>query len=190
MRVRILGSGTSSGVPRIGNDWGVCDPAEPRNRRLRSSILVEHGETRILVDTSPDMRERRAAHWARTLEQDLEVVTVAEQGGQAVAFAGAGATRLHAAVPGDYDAELYTLYALKAMHGQGLGRRLVQESAARLHAQGFGGLAVWVLDVNPTRAFYRHLGASELGHKTEEIPGGTLTEVALGWPDLTALLPG
>lgn len=140
--------------------------------------------------TSPDMRERRAAHWARTLEQDLEVVTVAEQGGQAVAFAGAGATRLHAAVPGDYDAELYTLYALKAMHGQGLGRRLVQESAARLHAQGFGGLAVWVLDVNPTRAFYRHLGARELGHKTEEIPGGTLTEVALGWPDLTALLPG
>lgn len=61
MRVRILGSGTSSGVPRIGNDWGVCDPAEPRNRRLRSSILVEHGDTRILVDTSPDMREQLLA---------------------------------------------------------------------------------------------------------------------------------
>ncbi|MES1976092.1 MAG: MBL fold metallo-hydrolase [Pseudomonadota bacterium] len=58
MKVRILGSGTSSGVPRIGNDWGACDPTEPRNRRTRASILVETGTTRILVDTSPDMREQ------------------------------------------------------------------------------------------------------------------------------------
>jgi len=56
VKVRILGCGTSSGVPRIGNDWGNCDPAEPRNRRSRVSILVEHQDTRILVDTSPDLR--------------------------------------------------------------------------------------------------------------------------------------
>ncbi len=61
MKVRILGSGTSSGVPRIGNDWGACDPSEPRNRRSRASILVEHDGTRILVDTSPDMREQLLA---------------------------------------------------------------------------------------------------------------------------------
>jgi len=58
MKVRILGCGTSSGVPRIGNDWGDCDPAEPRNRRRRVSILVEHEGTRILVDTGPDLREQ------------------------------------------------------------------------------------------------------------------------------------
>ena len=58
MRLRILGCGTSFGVPRIGNDWGRCDPAEPRNRRRRVSILVSHGGTRILVDTSPDLREQ------------------------------------------------------------------------------------------------------------------------------------
>ena len=58
MRVRILGCGTSSGVPRVGNDWGDCDPSEPRNRRRRVSILVEEGETRILVDTGPDLREQ------------------------------------------------------------------------------------------------------------------------------------
>ncbi|MDP8993628.1 MAG: MBL fold metallo-hydrolase [Pseudomonadota bacterium] len=58
MKVRILGCGTSFGVPRVGNDWGECDPAEPRNRRRRVSILVSHGETRILVDTSPDLREQ------------------------------------------------------------------------------------------------------------------------------------
>lgn len=56
MKVRILGCGTSSGVPRIGNDWGACDPAEPRNRRTRASILATGGATRVLVDTSPDMR--------------------------------------------------------------------------------------------------------------------------------------
>ncbi len=61
MKVRILGSGTSSGVPRIGGDWGDCDPAEPRNRRTRSSLLVEHDGVRVLVDTSPDMREQLLA---------------------------------------------------------------------------------------------------------------------------------
>lgn len=61
MKARILGSGTSSGVPRLGNDWGNCDPAEPRNRRTRASLLVEHGGVRVLVDTSPDMREQLLA---------------------------------------------------------------------------------------------------------------------------------
>ena len=56
MKVTILGCGTSSGVPRIGNDWGDCDPTEPRNARRRVSILVNAGETTILVDTSPDLR--------------------------------------------------------------------------------------------------------------------------------------
>jgi phosphoribosyl 1,2-cyclic phosphate phosphodiesterase len=58
VKLRILGCGTSSGVPRVGNDWGACDPAEPRNRRRRVSILVEHEGTRILVDTGPDLREQ------------------------------------------------------------------------------------------------------------------------------------
>lgn len=61
MKIRILGSGTSSGVPRIGPDWGDCDPAEPRNRRTRASALVETKTTRILIDTSPDMREQLLA---------------------------------------------------------------------------------------------------------------------------------
>lgn len=58
MRVTILGSGSSGGVPRIGNDWGDCNPANPRNRRRRCSILIEQSDTVLLVDTSPDMREQ------------------------------------------------------------------------------------------------------------------------------------
>ncbi|MEJ1976272.1 MAG: MBL fold metallo-hydrolase [Acetobacteraceae bacterium] len=62
MRVTILGCGSSAGVPQIGGfdgtgDWGACDPAEPRNRRSRSSIVVESGQgTRLLVDTGPELR--------------------------------------------------------------------------------------------------------------------------------------
>ncbi|MDA1097466.1 MAG: MBL fold metallo-hydrolase [Proteobacteria bacterium] len=58
MRITVLGCGTSGGVPRIGNVWGVCDPAEPRNRRRRSSILVQSTTTNLIVDTTPDMREQ------------------------------------------------------------------------------------------------------------------------------------
>ena len=59
MKVLVLGSGTSTGVPRIGNDWGECDPQEPRNRRTRASIIVESADgRRLLVDTSPDLRQQ------------------------------------------------------------------------------------------------------------------------------------
>ncbi len=58
MRARILGCASSQGVPRIGGDWGACNPANPRNRRLRPSILVEWDGVNILVDTAPDLRQQ------------------------------------------------------------------------------------------------------------------------------------
>ncbi|OED42320.1 phosphoribosyl 1,2-cyclic phosphodiesterase [Chromatiales bacterium (ex Bugula neritina AB1)] len=58
----LLGTGSSGGVPRIGNDWGACDPENPKNRRRRCAMLVEKCEgkerTSILIDTGPDMREQ------------------------------------------------------------------------------------------------------------------------------------
>ena len=59
----MLGSGTSTGVPRIGNDWGACDPDEPRNRRTRVSIIIEGDDgARLLVDTSTDLRQQMLAN--------------------------------------------------------------------------------------------------------------------------------
>ena len=63
MKLLMLGSGTSTGVPRIGDDWGECDPSEPRNRRTRVSIIVENDAgQRILVDTSTDLRAQLLAN--------------------------------------------------------------------------------------------------------------------------------
>jgi phosphoribosyl 1,2-cyclic phosphate phosphodiesterase len=73
VNVTVLGCGTSFGVPRIGNDWGECDPEEPRNRRTRSSILVESGGKRLLVDCGPDLREQLLA--AQISAIDAVIVT-------------------------------------------------------------------------------------------------------------------
>lgn len=62
LRFTILGCGSSGGVPRLGGDWGDCDPANPKNRRRRCSLMVERlagdAVTRVLIDTSPDMRDQ------------------------------------------------------------------------------------------------------------------------------------
>lgn len=75
IRVRILGCGSSGGVPRVGAGWGACDPRNSRNRRRRCSILVErigsNGTTSALVDTSPDLREQLLAADVRRLDAIL-----------------------------------------------------------------------------------------------------------------------
>lgn len=62
LRFTILGCGSSGGVPRIGGIWGDCDPSNPKNTRKRCSMLVERvteaGTTRVLIDTTPDMRQQ------------------------------------------------------------------------------------------------------------------------------------
>ncbi len=78
LKVTILGSGSSGGVPRLGGtdgagEWGACDPLEPKNRRRRCSILVERGATRVLVDTTPDMREQLLD--ARVSKLDAVLIT-------------------------------------------------------------------------------------------------------------------
>lgn len=60
LRFTILGCGSSGGVPRLGGHWGDCDPENPKNARRRCSLLIERiaegGVTRVLIDTSPDLR--------------------------------------------------------------------------------------------------------------------------------------
>ncbi|MYJ86619.1 MAG: MBL fold metallo-hydrolase, partial [Rhodobacteraceae bacterium] len=68
----ILGCGSSGGVPRVGGLWGDCDPENPKNRRSRCSLLVElisnNRVTRVLIDTSPDLREQLLSAGVGTLD--------------------------------------------------------------------------------------------------------------------------
>lgn len=58
MKITILGCGAAPGVPSVSSGWGRCDPANPKNRRRRASILVEEGGATLLVDCSPDLRDQ------------------------------------------------------------------------------------------------------------------------------------
>ena len=84
----ILGCGSSGGVPRLGGPdghgfWGACDPANPKNRRRRCSLLVRRrsstGQTQLLVDTSPDMREQLLEGGVSTLDGVLITHNHADQ---------------------------------------------------------------------------------------------------------------
>ncbi len=79
LEVTVLGCGSSGGVPRADGNWGDCDPAEPKNRRRRCSLLLrrhqdsrgEGAQTTVLVDTSPDFREQAIAANIQRLDHIL-----------------------------------------------------------------------------------------------------------------------
>ena len=71
MRVTILGCGSSSGVPFIGCDCGVCRSSNPKNKRLRASIFIENEGLNLLVDTSPDLRAQALANNLRKVDAVL-----------------------------------------------------------------------------------------------------------------------
>ena len=85
LRATILGCGSSGGVPRLGGLWGACDPTDQRNHRRRCSLLLERLEgdeaTRVLIDTSPDLR-------AQLLDADVGVL-------EAVVYTHAHADHVH-----------------------------------------------------------------------------------------------
>lgn len=58
IRATLLGTGPAGGVPMLSTGWGKCDPNQPRNRRLRASVLVETEGRYLLVDSGPDVREQ------------------------------------------------------------------------------------------------------------------------------------
>jgi phosphoribosyl 1,2-cyclic phosphate phosphodiesterase len=73
LRFTVLGCGSSPGTPRITGDWGNCDPKNPKNRRLRTSVMVERlaengGVTRVVIDTGPDFREQMLTARVRRID--------------------------------------------------------------------------------------------------------------------------
>ena len=71
MKVTFLGTGTSTGVPQIGCGCEVCRSVDPRDKRLRTSLLVETGGVRILMDCGPDFRQQILPHDFRRIDAVL-----------------------------------------------------------------------------------------------------------------------
>ena len=71
LKVTLMGTGTSTGVPVIACDCAVCTSPDPRNTRLRASAWVRSGETSLLIDTTPEMRLQALANGIRRLDAVL-----------------------------------------------------------------------------------------------------------------------
>ncbi len=141
-----------------------------------------------LANLSVEGRERS---WVRQLgETEFAICAyVAEDNsGQAPRIVGfaAGGPRREGSL--EFEGELYAIYLLAATQGQGIGRRLAREVAARLIRDGMSSMLVWVLDANPSRRFYEALGGELLPERQKFTVDGTeLIEVSYGWRDLADL---
>lgn len=158
MRIRILGSGTSSGVPRVGNDWGQCDPSNPKNRRRRVSILVTWEKVRILVDTGPDLREQLL---------DAEVSDV-----EAVIWTHDHADHCHGID------DLRQLYHARGRPVAGYARPDTMDSLKHRFAYAFDGKDGYPAVVDP-HILPDHVNLGGLSIRTVDQPHGEITTAGL-----------
>ncbi|MFN3389594.1 MAG: MBL fold metallo-hydrolase [Allosphingosinicella sp.] len=158
MEVRILGCGTSSGVPRVGNDWGQCDPANPKNRRRRVAILVSHENRRILVDTGPDLREQ-------LLDADVRDV-------EAVIWTHDHADHCHGID------DLRQLYHAKGRPVTGYARADTMEVLQHRFGYAFDGKDGYPAVVNP-QILPDHMNLGGISVRTFDQPHGTISSAGL-----------
>jgi GNAT superfamily N-acetyltransferase len=131
--------------------------------------------------------ERRTERWVENLSTTDDGIEsfVASRGDEVQGFAGVGPAR------NDDDPEpweLYAIYVLPGRQGHGIGRALLGACAARVVERGGASLFAWVLDGNPSTAFYEATGAERRGTSTFPIGGQHIPEVGYRWPTLGALV--
>jgi GNAT superfamily N-acetyltransferase len=132
--------------------------------------------------------EKRESSWRDLLaaHEPPSAITIVgcEAGGTVVGFASGGKERTgHLGC----DGELYAIYLRPEAQRKGLGALIVRQFVHELVARGFGSMAVWVLELNPSRRFYECLGGKIIGQQQIERGGQTFIEIAYGWPSLNVL---
>jgi len=112
------------------------------------------------------------------------VYVAQDEQGQIVGFASGGPIRSQNTT---YKGELNAIYILESYQGRGIGRQLVSAIANSLAQNGMTSMLIWVFADNPACLFYERLGGQKVDEKPYEVGGVTLTEVAYGWLDTSAL---
>ncbi|MEM9048391.1 MAG: GNAT family N-acetyltransferase [Pseudomonadota bacterium] len=131
---------------------------------------------------------RAAAQWHRLLEPGDMALIVVQEGPRILGFGSAGPQRSPGLRDRGFAGEVSTLYLLREAQGRGLGRTLLAALAGALRVWGLRGMALWVLEENrPARAFYRHMGGTEIARQKDRWGGAVVDELAYGWRDLSAL---
>lgn len=131
---------------------------------------------------------RREAMWARLLAipDDARYAYVADD--EPVGIVGCAWGGPEESGDPTYTGELSGIYLLAAYQHRGLGRALIEVVAANLLRQGHASLLLWALADNPARRFYEALGGQLLRERETAMDGGTICEVAYGWPDIRLLI--
>ena len=133
--------------------------------------------------------EKRESFWRGSLaaQEPSPAITLvgSDVRGNLVAFLSGGKERTGQL---GCDGEIYAIYLLEEAQRKGLGGLLVRQFVRDLEMLGLGSMAVWVLDLNPSKRFYERLGAKVIGQKEIEQGGQPFTEVAYGWQSLKVFL--
>jgi GNAT superfamily N-acetyltransferase len=158
---------------------GVRDAAAIAHVHVQSWLTTYKGLVPEKYLASLNEAERTPL-WQEWLTRDISVF-VAEHEGRIVGFAGGGPICEPLAA---YDAELYTMYLLEEVQGRGIGKGLLGAVGQALVRKDLTSMLTWVLEQNPAVCFYEKMGAVHLMSKQIEIGGASLSELALGWPDL------
>jgi ribosomal protein S18 acetylase RimI-like enzyme len=128
---------------------------------------------------------KEAAYYEAAIRADAGVfVAIGGEPGRIVGFCTTGMAR--AGAPGD--GEIQTLYVLDDWRDQGAGRKLMTRAAAHLAGLGCGSVFLWVLNDNPSRWFYNHLGGRAVQEKTVSWAGTKLRQSAYLWQPVDVLL--
>ncbi len=128
---------------------------------------------------------QREQAWRASLQQLEHPILILENDeGRIVGFISGGSNREPKLANGAYDGEVYALYLLAEVQGQGCGAQLLRSMLRLLEEQGYHSVVVWALNGNPAITFYQHCGAIFLQEKTIRIGGKLYRETALVWDRL------
>jgi ribosomal protein S18 acetylase RimI-like enzyme len=133
--------------------------------------------------------KERTSRWQSILTTyaDRNYTCVAEVDGEIIGFASGGIQR-DIGFP-DYTGELYAIYLLQSVQGNGYGRQLFEVLVKDLIEHGHQSMLLWVLrDNRPARGFYEKMGGEYVSEKTFELGGKELVEVSYGWKDIRSLI--